>query len=210
MIRVITLLLQTRNAKSRFLQYQKEGCDMLLKRAVVLTGMFLVSLSSFASYLIIGTSTQGLHFVQPRQTVSDSDFTLSEISTSETLLESNTVMDVPSSSSLSCEKSAEKDSEKAQGVQSNTEMGVDEDDMTEDAKTVMIDEKIALENTVENTPVTSNPEDVSTVVLKHVVQKDECLSLIAAKYGCTVEQLLTVNTISDLNVIYTGRVIAIP
>lgn len=82
--------------------------------------------------------------------------------------------------------------------------------MTEDAKTVMIDEKIALENTVENTPVTSNPEDVSTVVLKHVVQKDECLSLIAAKYGCTVEQLLTVNTISDLNVIYTGRVIAIP
>lgn len=210
MMRVTTLLLQTRNVKSRFLQYQKEGCDMLLKRAVVLTGMFLVSLSSFAFYLIISISAQRLRFVQLRQTVSDSEFTLSEISTSETLLESNTVMDAPFSSSLSCKKFAEKDSKKAQGVQSNTEMGVDEDDMTEDAKTVMIDEKIALENTVENTPVTSDLEDVSAVVLKHVVQKDECLSLIAAKYGCTVEQLLTVNILSDPNVIYTGRVIAIP
>lgn len=78
-------------------------------------------------------------------------------------------MDAPSSSSLFCEKSTEKDSGKVQGAQSNTEVGVDEDDMTEDAKTVMIDEKIALENTVENTPVTSDLEDVSAVVLKYVV-----------------------------------------
>lgn len=210
MIRVATLLLQTSNAKSRFLQHQKEGYDMFSKRAVVLTGMFLVSLSSFASYLIISTSAQRLRFVQPRQTVSDSEFTLSEISTSETLFESNTVMDALSSSSSFCEKSAEKDSGEVQEMRSNTEVEFDEDDMTEDAKTVMIDEKIALENTVENTPVTSNPEDVSAVVLKHVVQKGECLSLIAARYGCTVEQLLTVNTISDPNVIYTGQVIAIP
>ena len=56
----------------------------------------------------------------------------------------------------------------------------------------------------------SNPSESSTLVTTYTVQSGDTLSEIAARYGTTVNELISLNGISNPNLIYPGEVLRIP
>ena len=56
----------------------------------------------------------------------------------------------------------------------------------------------------------SNPSESSTLVTTYTVQSGDTLSEIAARYGTTVNELMSLNGISNPNLIYPGEVLRIP
>ena len=52
----------------------------------------------------------------------------------------------------------------------------------------------------------SNPSESSTLVTTYTVQSGDTLSEIAARYGTTVNELISLNGISNPNLIYPGEV----
>ena len=55
----------------------------------------------------------------------------------------------------------------------------------------------------------SNPSESSTLVTTYTVQSGDTLSEIAARYGTTVNELMSLNGISNPNLIYPGEVLRI-
>jgi len=45
---------------------------------------------------------------------------------------------------------------------------------------------------------------------KYVIQKGDCLSVLAQKYGSTVAELAALNSIKNPNLIYAGKTLLIP
>lgn len=59
-------------------------------------------------------------------------------------------------------------------------------------------------------PQTENPnEEINTESVIYTVQKGDTLSQIAQKYGTTVQELVSINNISNPNLIYPGQVLRI-
>ena len=56
----------------------------------------------------------------------------------------------------------------------------------------------------------SNPSESSTLVTTYTVQSGDTLSQIAARYGTMVNELISLNGISNPNLIYPGEVLRIP
>ncbi len=59
-------------------------------------------------------------------------------------------------------------------------------------------------------PTPRRPTEAVTDEFEHVVQAGETLSLIAARYGVSVEDIAAANNIADVSVINVGQVLAIP
>jgi nucleoid-associated protein YgaU len=59
-------------------------------------------------------------------------------------------------------------------------------------------------------PPPRRPTSPTADEFEHVVQSGETLSLIAARYGVSVEEIAAANNIADVSVISVGQVLAIP
>lgn len=59
-------------------------------------------------------------------------------------------------------------------------------------------------------PPPRRPTEAVADELEHVVQAGESLSLIAARYGVSVDEIAAANNIADVSVINVGQVLVIP
>ena len=59
-------------------------------------------------------------------------------------------------------------------------------------------------------PPPRSPTEAAADEIEHVVQSGESLSLIAARYGVSVDEIAAANNIADVSVINVGQVLTIP